>query len=66
MSVLKSHVCADGEVSYATSWWVYDAQHIPLARVCKKCQQPKLEMFRDPIRSGYTQADVNEPIDDDG
>mgnify|MGYP000959368857 CR=1 FL=1 len=45
------------------SWWEYDARGIPLTRVCKKCKKEKLESYRPEILSGYTQADVDEPIE---
>jgi len=45
------------------SWWENDAQGIPLARVCDKCIKEKLSGFRPEIISGYTQADVDEPIE---
>jgi len=45
------------------SWWEYDAQGIPLARVCDDCVEAKLAEYRPVILTGYTQADVNEPIE---
>jgi hypothetical protein len=45
------------------SWWEHDAQGIPLCRVCEKCIDEKLSRYRPEILSGYTQADVDEPID---
>jgi len=50
----------------AESWWEYDAQGIPLCRVCDKCVDEKLAEYRPEILSGYTQADVDEPIEPDG
>jgi len=47
------------------SWWEYDAQGIPLARVCDHCAAEKLSKYRPEILSGYTQADVDEPIDEE-
>lgn len=47
------------------SWWEYDAQGIPLARVCDHCRDAKLARYRPEILSGYTQADVDEPIDEE-
>jgi len=46
------------------SWWEKDAQGIPLRRVCKTCITAKLSGFRPEILSGYTQADVDEPIEE--
>jgi hypothetical protein len=47
------------------SWWEYDAQNIPLCRVCPKCRGEKLSHYRPEILTGYTQADVDEPIEED-
>lgn len=46
------------------SWWEHDAQGIPLARVCDRCVAVKLAGYRPEILSGYTQADVDEPIEE--
>jgi hypothetical protein len=48
---------------YDGSWWEHDAQGIPLCRVCDKCIDEKLSRYRPEILSGYTQADVDEPIE---
>lgn len=45
------------------SWWAVDAQNIPLCRVCEDCEQEKLGHYRPEILTGYTQADVDEPIE---
>ena len=55
---LRNHDCKRSE-----SWWEYDAQGIPLCRVCDKCRKAKLRQYRPEILRGYTQADVDEPID---
>jgi len=34
--------------------------------VCPKCRKAKLAQYRPEILTGYTQADVDEPIDSDG
>ncbi len=47
------------------SWWEYDAQWIPLCRVCELCRKEKLSRYRPEILTGYTQADVDEPIEAD-
>lgn len=46
------------------SWWEYDAQHIPLCRVCRDCRELRLARYRPEILTGYTQADVDEAIED--
>jgi hypothetical protein len=60
---MRQHFCVGGEVSFEPTWWVNDAQGIPLARVCYKCKREKLSRFRPEILSGYDQSDVDEPID---
>lgn len=57
---LESHECVRSQ-----SWWEHDAQGIPLCRVCDLCRDAKLARYRPEILTGYTQADVDEPIDDD-
>lgn len=47
------------------SWWEYDAQRIPLCRVCDKCREAKLARYRPEILTGYDQSDVDEPIEPD-
>ena len=47
------------------SWWEYDAQGIELCRVCDECKEIKLARYRPEILTGYTQADVDEPIEPD-
>lgn len=47
------------------SWWAKDAQGIPLCRVCGRCEREKLAGYRPEILSGYTQEDVDEPIEPD-
>jgi hypothetical protein len=55
--------CGSGEYSE----WEYDAQGIELCRACDKCRAEKLSRYRPEILTGYTQADVDEPIEpDDG
>lgn len=49
----------------ADSWWEYDAQRIPLCRVCDACQEDRLAGYRPEILSGYGQSDVDEPIEDE-
>lgn len=46
------------------SWWEYDAQNIPLCRVCARCEKAKLATYRPEILRGYSQADVDEPIEE--
>ena len=51
------------ECDRAASWWEHDAQGIPLCRVCDHCREEKLSKYRPEILRGYTQADVDEPIE---
>jgi hypothetical protein len=60
----REHVCMGGAMSDAPTQWAYDGQGIPLCRVCPKCRHAKLARYRPEILLGYTQADVDEPIDE--
>lgn len=69
-SVIRPCTCGSKEPSE----WAYDAQGIELARVCSICRKEKLSRYRpeilgdgdrDPRIRGYTQEDVNEPIEPD-
>lgn len=53
----------EGGPPAAPTWWEYDAQGIPLALVCEHCAKRQLSRFRPEILRGYTQADVDEPIE---
>ena len=55
---LMYHRCDRGD-----SWWANDAQGIPLCRVCDKCAKVKLSRYRPEIITGYSQSDVDEPIE---
>jgi hypothetical protein len=59
----REHTCVRGTRSLAESWWEHDAQGIPLERVCAECREEKLSRYRPEILAGYTQADVDEPIE---
>jgi len=52
--------CGSGETY---TWWAHDAQGIPLCKVCVMCEEEKLSRYRPEILTGYTQADVDEPIE---
>lgn len=54
--------CGSGKPSE----WVYDAKNIPLCRVCDDCREQQLSRYRPEILTGYTQADVDEPIEEEG
>jgi hypothetical protein len=49
----------------AYSWWEYDGQGIPLARVCDKCVDAVLAKYNPVVLGHYTQSDVDEPINED-
>lgn len=58
------------ECSYAVSCEhpsgeVRDAQGIRLTRACPLCVEEKLARYRPEILTGYTQSDVDEPIESD-
>lgn len=57
---MDDHECPPGE-----SWPEYDAQRIYLCRVCSKCRAEKLSRYRPEILTGYSQNDVDEPIEED-
>jgi len=46
-------------------WWEFDAQGIALCKVCGECRERKLARYRPIILTGYTQADVDEPIEEE-
>lgn len=48
---------------YDGSWWAHDAQGLPLCRVCSDCIDEKLSKYKPKVLTGYTQADVDEPIE---
>lgn len=47
------------------SWWEHDGRGIPLTRVCAKCREARLSRYRPEILSWYSQADVEEQIEED-
>ena len=53
--------CGSGEESE----WAYDGNGIPLCRVCPQCEIEKLSRYRREILRPYTQADIDEPMDED-
>jgi len=59
----RQHACIGGEPSSEESWEEHDAQGIYLCRVCDKCEREKLSGYRPEILRGYSQADVDEPIE---
>ena len=54
------HICDRSE-----SWVEVDARGIYLCRVCSNCVEDKLARYRTEILTGYSQADVDEPIESD-
>jgi hypothetical protein len=52
-------------MSTEPTWWAKDAQGIELCRVCARCRKEKLAKYRPEILTGYTQADVDEPLEED-
>lgn len=61
---MLGHFCRGGKWSDEPGWWVNDAQGIPLCKVCQRCEREKLAQYRPEVLIGYTQADVDEPIDE--
>lgn len=62
---MREHRCVDGEWSERGTWWVHDAQGIPLCRVCARCKGEKLARYRREILTGYDHLDVDEPVEAD-
>ena len=56
------HLCDDSGLVMRDE---YDAQGIYLCKVCDKCEAEKLAGYRPEILTGYTQADVDEPIEEE-
>lgn len=47
------------------SEWETDGNGIPLCRACDDCRERKLSGYRPEILRPYTQADVDEQIEED-
>lgn len=47
------------------SWWMLDCKGIPLERVCDDCEQEKRGHYNSWVFDGYSQADIDEPIEED-
>jgi len=60
---LQSHACKqDPKVDY--SWEEYDARGIYLCRVCEKCEEAKLSMYRQDVLTNPN-YEADEPIESD-
>jgi hypothetical protein len=59
---LERHDCRE---SGEGSWWEHDGRGFPLCRVCRICEKAKMARYRPEILRPYTQADVDEPIEED-
>lgn len=53
--------CGSGE----GSWWAFDGRGIELCRVCSKCEKEQMKKYNPRILEYYTQADVDEPIEEE-
>jgi len=58
---IRTCPCGSGK----TSWELKDAQGVYCGRVCDKCEKAKRAQFRPEIFRGYSQGDVDEPIEPD-
>ena len=47
------------------SWWLTDCKGIPLARVCAECLAKVKAKYNSWVFEGYTQADIDEQIEED-
>lgn len=61
---MPTHACVGDEPGYSAAWWEFDAQGIPLCKVCDECRSEKLGHYRPEILHGYDQSDVDEPIEE--
>jgi len=61
---MRQHYCLGYSLSTNPSWWVYDAEGIPLCRVCEACKHEKLARYHPEILRGYHRHEVDEPIDE--
>jgi hypothetical protein len=62
MTMIVTRPCPCG--SGKSSWWLNDAKNIPVSRVCEDCEEKVKARYRPEIFTGYTQADVDEPIEE--
>lgn len=53
--------CGSGKPSQ----WQLDAKGIPLARTCATCHAQQMARYRPEILTGYSQADLDEQIEED-
>lgn len=53
--------CGSGEYPFD----LLDAQGIYCGKVCDECEEEKMSHFRPEIFAGYSQEDVDEPIEPD-
>lgn len=57
-----TEIDCDRHTKFDGSWWEHDARGIPLARVCEKCMEEKLSVYRpEVLKDSNYYAD--EPID---
>lgn len=58
---VKPCPCGSGKESQ----WECDGNGIPLCRTCDDCHEQKMSRYRPEILRPYTQADVDEQIEED-
>jgi hypothetical protein len=63
MGVHDVRICPCG--SGLPSQWQFDGKGIPLTRTCPACHKKKMSGFNPVILKPYTQADVDEQIEED-
>jgi hypothetical protein len=63
MSLYEARPCPCG--SGKMSRWEVDGNNLPLCRACDDCREQKLSRYRPEILKPYSQADVDEPIEED-
>ena len=60
---MPSCKCSDTETSDRPVYPLEDAQGIFCAYVCERCEPKVRSKYRPEIFTGYSQADVDEPIE---
>jgi len=63
VSIEDQEKCDGGLDRCPVGFPTYDAQGIYLCTLCPKCRAAKLARYKPHILTGYTQADVDEPIE---
>jgi uncharacterized Zn-binding protein involved in type VI secretion len=63
MGIYDQKLCPCGSGHWSA--WMFDCKGIPVARVCDKCETKTRAKYNPMIFTGYTQADIDEQIEED-